>query len=143
MDLEASHTQGIAEILHGELAQVVVLGNRGDLHAVADELVAQLRRRRPLGTPDQLDEQPQPCAVYSGTLGSGAETFADALRVRLVTGACRAAERAHVLRVRLAGCFVEYAARLVDPASEADVRPTGGSPVDCTPAVALLVVHVT
>ena len=40
--------------------------------------VMQDVRRRPLGLPNQLDEQPQPGAVHSGKLGSGAKTFADA-----------------------------------------------------------------
>ena len=39
-------------------------------------------------SPDQLDEQPQPCAVHSGKLGSGAKAFTDALRVRLDQWVC-------------------------------------------------------
>jgi hypothetical protein len=72
VNLEASHTYGFAEILHGEFAQIVILRNRGNLQSIANEPAAQLRRCRPLRSPDQLDEQPQPCAVYSGMFGSGA-----------------------------------------------------------------------
>ena len=78
VDLEPGHAQRLAQVRHGELTQVVVLRDRGDPHAATDEFAAQLRRRCPLGPPDQLDEQPQSCAVYSSVLGSGTEAFAEA-----------------------------------------------------------------
>ena len=142
MNFEANHANRFTENFHSELAQVVVFSNRGHLRAVVGELVAQPRRRLPLRAQNQLHKQSYACAVASSELGAGAKAFADALRVRLVADALGVAERALELRVRLARRLARHVQRFVDSASEADVWPTGGSPVNLVPASPLLVVHV-
>ena len=102
MDFEANHAKRLTEILYSELAQVVVFDNRGHLHAVVGELVAQPRRCLPLGAQNQLHKQSYACAVASSKLATGEKAFADALRVRLVADALGVAERSLELRVRLA-----------------------------------------
>ena len=102
MNFEANHAKRLAEIFHSELARVFVFNNRGHLHAAVGELVAQPRRRLPLGAQNQLHKQSYACSVASSKLGAGAKAFAGALRVRLVAGVLGVAECALELRVRLA-----------------------------------------
>ena len=49
--------------------------------------------------------------------------------------------RALKLRIGLARRLVKYAQRFIDSASEADVWPTGGLPVNLLPTSSLLVDH--
>ena len=136
MNFKANHAKRLAEIFftvssrESSSSTIVVTYTPSSVSSSRSGAAASHSERR-------TNKQPYACAVTGSKLGAAAKAFASALRVQLVADALGVPERALELRVCLARRLAQHAQCFVDSASEADVWPTGGSPVNLIPAPSL------